>query len=208
MLERHLAWFRVDEGRWLGEWQGALPTPVVPPSVIGDARLRLLNEWLQHTQRGITPFASAYPMTAQAWDRDAWDDCPAGGAVCLDVTMYNWPVGDFYYALFDGVDRLLDFRDMRTFLQLNPALVAIDAHTKSPRPVRSTPTKLIADITGTPLEPWVDRLHGQLARRDGRLVFEPFLPGLPEAVVLSITDCNPHFGILRALDQAALPLAR
>jgi hypothetical protein len=81
----------------------------------------------------------------------------------------------------------------------------LDASAHSPRPVRSTPQKLVADVTGTPLEPWVDRLHGQLVRRDGRIVFEPFQPGLPEAVVLSITDRNPQLALFRRLERAAIP---
>ena len=203
---RHLAWFNVETGGWIGEWQGAVPAPVIPPALIGDARLMLLNEWLQQVQRGITPFASAYPPTAQAWDLDAWDDCPPGGAVCLDVTMYNWPVGDFYWAVFDGVDRLLDFREMRAWLELTPATAILDASVRSPRQVRSMPQKLVADVTGTPLEPWIDQLHGRLVRRDGRIVFEPFESGLPEAVVLSITDRNDDLALLRSLEREAVPL--
>ena len=195
MMDRHFAWFRMQDGQWIGEWTGHVPSPTVPASLIGDARLMLLNEWTQQTQRGITPFASAYETTAQAWDLDAWDDCPPGGAVCLDVTMYNWPVGDFVWAVFDGVDRLGDFREMRTYLQLTPATAMIDAVAKSPRPIRDKPTKLIADITGTSLEPFAERLMGRLVRRDGRIVFEPNQAELPEAVVLSITDRNPDLSI-------------
>lgn len=207
MTERHFAWFRQEDGRWIGEWQGRVPAPVVPPSLTGEARLMVLNEWLQQVQRGITPFASAYATSAQAWDLDAWDDCPPGGAVCLDVTMYNWPVGDFSWSVFDGVDRLLDFREMRTYLQLTPATATLDASLHSPRPVRSMPQKLVADVTGTPLAPWIDQLHGRLVRRDGRIVFEPFRPGLPEAVVLAITDRNDDLALLRGLERDAIPLS-
>ena len=206
MVERHFVWFTVHTGGWIGEWQGKVPAPIIPPALVGDARLSLLNEWLHQTQRGITPVASAYPMTAQAWNLDAWDDCPPGGAVCLDVTMYCWPVGDFYWAVFDGVDRLIDFREMRAYLQLTPATALLDASVRSPRPVRSTPQKLVADVTGTPLEPWIDRLHGRLVRRDGRIVFEPFRPGLPQAVILAITDQNEAMPALQLIDPAVLPL--
>ena len=209
MTECHLAWFRVDEGRWLGEWQGTLPAPVVPPHLIGDARLMLLNEWLQQTQRAISPFGSPYPMTAQCWDLDAWDDCPPGGAVCMDVSMYNWPVGDFQWAVFDGTDRLLDFREMRTYLELTPQTAMLDATAHSPRPIRATATKLIADVTGTPLEPWADRLHGRFVRRDGRIVFEPFAGAqLPEAIVLALCDRNPDiWPILDGVEREAIPIA-
>lgn len=205
MTDRHLAWFRVDDGFWLGEWAGRVPAPMVPPSVIGDARLMLLNEWVQQTQRLITPSGSPYEMRSQVWDRDAWDDCPAGGAVCLDVTLYGWPVGDFYWSVFDGVDRLLDFREMRAFLQLSTETLWLDANVRSPRPIRSTPAKVIGDVTGTPLAPWIGRLHGQFVKRDGRIVFQPnALDDLPEAIALSLTDRNPDLGMLTHVDAARL----
>ena len=154
MQERHFAWFIVETGAYIGEWQGRVPAPVVPQHLIGDARLMVLNEWQQQIQRGITPFASAWPTTAQAWNLDAWDDCPPGGAVCLDVTMYCWPVGDFQWAVFDGVDRLIDFREMRAYLEVTPQTAMRDASVRSPRQVFSTPQKLVVDVTGTPLDPF------------------------------------------------------
>lgn len=208
MIERHFAWFRQETGQWLGEWAGQVPAPVLPPSVIGDARLLLLNEWTQQTQSRITPTGSPYAMTAQAWDLDAWDDCPAGGAVCLDVTLYLRPVGDFFWAVFDGVDRLLDFRETRTFVQMSTETLCLDASVRSDRPVRSTAAKRVADVTGTPFEPWADRLRGSFVKRDGRIVFEPDAPGaLPEAVVVTLTDRNPDLALWAGLDAARLPLA-
>lgn len=206
MVERHFAWFRAETGAWIGEWRGRVPAPAIPPVAIGHARQMLLNDWTQQTQRLITPTRSPYEMQSQAWDLDAWDDCPAGGAVCLDVTMYGWPVGDFAWAIFDGVDRLLDFRQMRTCLQVTPATVTLDAVARSPRPIRSTADKLIGDITGTSLEPFADHLFGRFVRRQGRIVFEPSAGArLPEAVVLSLTDRNPDLGLLQGLEPAAIP---
>ena len=206
MVKRHFAWFNIETGAWIGEWLGAVPAPVIPPTVIGDARLMLLNEWTQQTQRGITPFASAYETTAQAWDLAAWDDCPTGGAVCLDVTMYSWPVGDFYWTVFDSVDQRIDFPEVRAYLELTPSTAMLDASVHSPRLVRSTPQKLIADVTGTPLEPWVDQLHGRLVRRDGRIMFDPFHPGLPEAIILAVTDRNDDLKMLKAVEPSLIPL--
>ena len=205
MVDRHFAWFRVDDGGWIGEWRGTVPAPVVPPAVIGDSRLMLLNTWTQQTQRGITPWASAYPTIAQAWNLDAWDDCPPGGAVCLDVTLYNWPVGDFQWACFDGVDRVLDFRELRTYLEITPQTAMLDASVRSPRQVFSTPQKLVADVTGTPLAPYVGHIYGRFARRDGRIVFLPG-PGcsLPEAIVRSLTDGNPALAVIDRLDRDRL----
>lgn len=204
---RHLAWFNTETGGWIGEWMGHLPAPVVPSTVTEEGRLQMLNAWLQDAQRLITPAGSPYAVTAQLWDLDAWDDCPDGAAVCLDTTRYGWPVGDFQWAVFDGWDRLLDFREMRAYLELTPATAMLDASVHGPRPVRSTPEKIVADVTGTPLEPWVDQLHGRLIRRDGRIVFEPFWPGVPEAVVLSITDRTLDLALLGGLEHAAIPLA-
>ena len=180
MVTRHFAWFRCETGAWIGEWQGRVPAPEIPPELIGDARQIVLNAWLQRIASVISPAiapahvsgagrvdlmpsghasvsgaqvandasalknASVYLGACHApivtldatWDLDAWDDCPPGGAVCLDVTLYCWPVGDFYWAVFDGVDQLLDFREMRAWLQLTLATAQIDASVRSPRLVR------------------------------------------------------------------------
>lgn len=192
LTERHFAWFNIETGAWIGEWAGRVPAPTIPVGITGTARIELLNAWVQRTQRAITPGGSCYHTVATVWNLDAWDDCPMGGAVCLDVTMYRWPVGDFFWSVFDGVDRIIDFRESRAFLQLSTDTLRLDASVRSARPVRSTRTRQIGDITGTPLEPWMDRLFGQFAKRDGRLVFEPLaLSQLPETVVLSLTDRNP-----------------
>ena len=192
---RHLVWFDVGTGAWIGEWCGRVPAPVIPAALIGDARLLLVNEWLQQTQRLITPSGSPYQVRAQAWDLDAWDDCPTGGAVCLDVTMYGWPVGDFVWAQFDGVDRILDFRESRRYLQLTPATLTLDANTESARPVRSLPEKCVLDITGTPLEPFYGRLFGRVVRRGGALALEG---GPPDA------GCSPL--VQHALEAARVDL--
>lgn len=207
MVLRHFIWFRVETSEWIGEWQGRVPEPQVPLSLIGEARLQVVNAWQQQIQRAITPSGSPYLMTAQAWDLDAWDDCPPGGAVCLDVTMYGWPVGDFQWACFDGVDRLLDFREMRAYLEVTPQTAQLDASVRSPRQVFSTPQKLVADVTGTPLEPFVEQLWGRFVRRDGRIVFEPVAGSqLPEAIVHSLTDRNPDLVLIGQLERERLPV--
>lgn len=190
MVTRHLAWFNVQTGAYIGEWQGLVPTPLLPPSLIGDARLMVLNEWLQQVQRVITPSGSPYPVTWQSWDLDAWDDCPDGGAVCLDVTMYQWPVGDFVWAQFDDVDRRLDFREMRKYLEITTSTLMLDANHASPRPVRSTPDKAVIDITGTPLGQLHGRLFGRLVKRDGTVRLEG----------------HPHIGVQRVLEAARVDL--
>lgn len=208
MTRRHFTWFNVEDGRWIGEWNGFVPAARVPHTLVGDGRTLALNEWVQQTQRLITPAGSPYRMSEQVWDMDAWDDCPAGGAVCLDVTKHDWPVGDFVWAVFEGVDRLLDFREMRTFIQVTPSTGFLDATAESGRPVRSKPSKLVADISGTSLQPFARLLTGgQFVRRDGRIVFRP-APGarLPEAVVLTLTDGNPDVAFVGDLERDAVAL--
>lgn len=206
--KRHLAWFNVHSGAWIGEWCGHVPSPHCPPSLIGEARRAVLQTWLQQLQRFITPGGAPYPTTASCWHITAWDECPAGGAVCLDVTMYRWPVGDFRWAVFDGIDRILDYREMRSYLQVTPATAQIDVNATSPRPIRSTSTKMVADITGTSLEPFVGQLFGQLMRQNGRLRFHPAQGfQLPDTVILSITDRNADLGELVQLEPEAIPLA-
>ena len=205
-VERHLAWLRVETGAWIGEWSGSLPFPVVPPFLVGDARMVLMNEWLHRAQRGITPYGSPHPVSEEAWDRDAWEDCPPGGAVCLDVTMYGWPVGDFRWSCFDGTDRVVDFRDVRTYLEVSTETAQLDINLRSARQCLPTPTKLIADVTGTPMADLFGRLHGQLVRRDGRFVFLPSFE-VPEAVVALLTDRNCDVeGITRTLDPERVPV--
>lgn len=206
-VERHLAWFRLDTGYWLGEWRGAVPAPTVPPELLGEARLQFLNAWLQRVQQFITPAGAPWDTQASVWNEAAWDDCPPGGAVCLDVSMYGWPVGDFRWAVFDGVDRLLDFRDQRTYLQLRPATARIDAHGRSPRPIRSTPDAVMADVTGTPLEPVAGHLLGQWRRHDGRLVWVPddAHATLPDPAMLSLAGPTPVLALLE--HYSAIPLA-
>lgn len=205
---RHLAWFLLETGQCLGEWSGRLPFPTVPIAG-GEARTLALNAWLHEAQRLITPNGSPYPMTAQAWNLKAWDACLPGEAVCLDVTQYQWPVGDFVWSVFDGVDRLLDLRDMRIFLQVVPQTGIIDCYGESGRPMRDTPTKLIADVTGTEFEPWAQQiLGGRFVRRDGRIVFDPREGSqIPEPVILALCDRNPDLALLHQLDPARIPLA-
>lgn len=195
-MVRHLAWFNAQTGDWIGEWQGLVPAPVVPPALLGEARLTLLNAWLHAVQARITPGGAAYPTHGELWNRDAWDDCPPGGAVCLDVTLYAWPVGDFIWARFDHVDRRLEFPEMRRYLQVAPDTCCLDANTESPRPVRSTRAKAVLDITGTPLEAFYGQLFGSLVRRRGELVLE------------SAHAAGGHVALVqRALEAAQIDLA-
>ena len=164
---RHFAWFHATAGHWIGEWRGRVPAPALPAGVIGEARLALLNAWQQKIQRAISPDGSPYAADAQAWNLDAWDNCAAGAAVCLDVTIYLWPVGDFQWARFDGVDRVLAFPEARDYLQIAANTLQLDVNSRSGRPIRSTAQKAVIDITGSPLAALHGRLFGRLIKRDG-----------------------------------------
>lgn len=205
---RHLAWFRVDSGAWLGEWIGRIPAPQIPPHLIGDARLMLLNEWQQQVQRYITPSGSPYEVREQRWDLDEWDACPNGGAACIDVTMYAYPLGDFRLARFDAISRTVDFPEQHAFLQLDTPTASIDAAGRSARQVLSKPGRLVADVAGTMFEPVVELLRGNVAKKDGRLVFNPLHPErLPSTIKQAIADPTDGLQTLKELDPAAVPEA-
>ena len=194
MVERHFAWFRLEDGQWLGEWQGHVPPPPAHLLMqVGDARMIGMNAWLQETQRFITPMGSPYDVREQCWDQDAWDDCPDGGAVCVDVTKFNWPVGDQYFHQWNTLDGGIEYPDMRHYIQLDRASKYIDANQSSSRFIRPTEQKALLDITGTALAPFHGSLHGQLTHENGRWL----LTGAPAHV----SD-----GIQHALDAGSVDI--
>lgn len=175
MVYRHLAFFNCESGDWIGEWAGHVPVPRLPPGVIGDARTLVLNAWIHEVQRLITPSGSPYELVAQEWDLAAWDECPRGGAVCLDVTHFSWPVSDQRWHRWVQADFALDWPDHRLFIKVERAALALDSNVASSRPVRSTPEQGVVDITGTRLEPFHGRIFGHLRRDDaGRIWLQPF----------------------------------
>jgi hypothetical protein len=169
MSLRHLAWFRIDDGQWLGEWRGDLaPPPVHLLMQGGDARRIGMNAWLHEIQRLITPLGSPYACVEQVWDLVAWDECPEGGAVCVDVSGYKWPVGDHRHHRWDAVEAGLDYPQMRLFIQVDRESHRIDANQCSSRPVRPSDTKAMLDVTGTALAPFHGSVTGHLSRAHGR----------------------------------------
>lgn len=164
---RHFAWFNAETGRWIGEWAGHVPAPRIAGRVTGERRHLLLNDWQQAVQRLITPAGSPYPAADEVWDERAYDDCPDGGAVCLDVTSFAWPVGDHIWHRFDAVSLGLVWGPDHRFIQIDVERMEVDVNSQSSRPVRSTPSKCVIDITGTPLEALHGHLFGRLTR-EGR----------------------------------------
>lgn len=93
---------------------------------------------------------------------------PEANEIGLDVTRFNWPVGDFQWSRFDIVDSALLVEEPHHFIQLERATSRIDAGSTSARPIRDSAKKAILEITGTPLEAIRDSLFGAVVRRDGR----------------------------------------
>jgi hypothetical protein len=169
---RHLTFFRAEDGQWLGEWQGEVPAPPINVlSLVGDQRTLALNAWLHETQQMITPSGSPYPMIDEAWDLDAWNDCPEHGAVCVDTSSYNWPVFHQRFHLWNAIDQGIEYPDSRHYLQIDTRRREIVANTTSSRPIRASvgnPDTTILDITGSSLQEFHGSLLGPLDRHGER----------------------------------------
>ena len=144
----HLVWFHDRHGHWLAEWAGYVPEPS------GGS---FDNEWLHHVQADISPDLTI----AAEIDADAWDACKAGGAVCLEVSKFAWPVGDQRYHRWNRLHRMIDWPDVSVhkYIEVDTQKRNIIANQSSHRPIRDAViNQRILDITGTPLA----RLHGSL----------------------------------------------
>jgi hypothetical protein len=158
-MYRHFAFFK--KGAYSREWEGQVPEQDIPDSLIGESRQQALNAWATEISH------------------------PQQGEIGLDVTHFGYPFGDFCWMTFDEVDRRLEWRIMHRYIQIDRSTWKIDANNESPRPVRSTPDKLVIDITGTVLEPYYGSLFGQLVKRDGGWHLASVQPdfSLPEAAL-------------------------
>ena len=193
-MTRHLTWWRVEDGQWLGEWKGHLPPP--PSHLLaqtGDARNIGLNAWLQDKQQMITPSGSPYDVSEQCWDITAWRDCPDGGAVCVDVSRFGWPVGDQYFHEWNTLDAGIEYPDERKYIQIDRATQSIDGNCRSSRFIRPTAEKAQLDITGTLLASFHGSITGKLSNENGRWM---------------LADAPAHIagGIQQALDDGAVDI--
>ena len=159
MVARHFAWFHRGTGAWLAEWAGEVPAPTIPVTAVGDLRHRLLNRW----QQTIAAQLADYPMVDALVHTDRWAACGAGEAVCLDVTPFQWPVGDHLWHVWDDAARALDWGPSHLFLEAETDTGRILANTASHRPIRAPEGRMILDITGTPLAAQHGHLFGTLA---------------------------------------------
>ena len=175
MTRVHLAWFRREDGQWLGEWAGQVPSP--PPQVLasaGEQRIIGMNTWLHDTQMLITPSGSAYMCESEVWDMTAWDECPDGGAVCAETSRFKWPVGDHRYHQWDALNNGLDWpKDQHYFIEVNHASRMITSNQSGSRPIVSPQTATVLDITGTPLRELHGQVFGTLSECNGRLLIDP-----------------------------------
>lgn len=175
MTERHFAFFRQGTGDYIREWKGPVDEPDIDPMLVGDAREVAMN----------------------AWTTDVLQ--PQPGEIGLDVTQFGYPVGDFCWMRFDEVDRLLDWPVSHKFIQIDRATMQIDTNSDSPRPIRSTPERIVIDITGTPLEPYYGSIFGRLVVRDGRWWLES-----REAHRLALTEAPIDLDISIPIQEAVL----
>lgn len=169
----HLAWFSRYTGCWIGEWCGYVPSPQITPTLSPAQHAHALQDWQQSIACRITPDGAPFDTLESAWDGDQWEECPSGGAVCLDVTRFGWPVGDHQWSVWNDAHRSLDWGDYHQFLQIGMATLRIEANQSSHRPIRGTAQHRVFDITGLPIAKFHGRLFGQFVWNGGRWHFIP-----------------------------------
>src|SRR3990167_7363653 len=145
-MYRHFAFFSQSDGSWIREWADDVPAPRIPAWVGGPIRLALLDRWATRVSQ------------------------PRPGELGLDVSQYAWPVGDFRWSRFDVVDRRLDLVEPHYWIEGDVVTRSLVANTQSARPVRSHDTRLLLDVTGTPLQPLHGQLFGAIEREGDHLV--------------------------------------
>jgi hypothetical protein len=193
----HLAWFHRDEGHWLGEWRGHVTPPTVPVTVSGDARTLVLSTWLHDLQRLVTAMmldGQAPGTLEEAWHLAAWRACPPGGAVCLDVTVFAWPVGDQVWNRWSDYDRRLDWGRPHTLVGVDLARPILGGWVHTTRPVQPVAGRAIVDITGTGVE---ERLLNAAPIREVRQ--------LPEAVEILQSVAAPVTGHVLGVRRRRAP---
>lgn len=146
---RHFAFFDQTTGAYRREWRGEVGEPSIDPSA--PDRQRQLDDWTTAVSQ------------------------PDPGEVGLDVTQFDYPVGDFCWMTFDAVDRRLDWPEMHTFVEIDLDTLEIVGNQQSPRPIRSHDRRLIVDITDSPLAAYYGRIFGRLVRRAGQWRLDPLV---------------------------------
>lgn len=168
-MRRHFAFFSQTDGAYIREAAGDVPEPRIPAWVNGSIRLALLDRWATKVSQ------------------------PRPGEIGLDVTQFDYPLGDFAWSSFDLVDRRLDWVEPHYWIEGDIAERRLVANTASPRPIRSHDTRLVLDVTGTPLQQHHGHLFGAVKRDGDCLVFEqdgrePLRIRLPEPRQLAAVE--------------------
>lgn len=201
----HVAWFSCITGRWIGEWSGYVPAPRPMPGLRGEAYLAFLDEWTQHViGRYVAPHYSNWPTVDQVWNRTAFEACPDDAAVCLDVSRFDWPVGDHIWHRFDYVRRELDWPQSsgHKFLEIDLRTLQVVAQQHSHRPVRDGVIgQKVFDLTGTAFEPLWGSIWGRFVRRGDLWGFEPTEQSMPTGAPLVLPQER------KALMEAAIDLS-
>ena len=152
-MRRHFAFFNQHDGSYSREWADDVPAPDVPAHVNGPVRLALIDQWTTHVSQ------------------------PRPGEIGLDVTQYEYPyhsigLGDFAWSTLDVVDRRLDFKTPHFWIEGDVVQRTLVANTQSPRQILSHGTRLLLDVTGTPLQAHHGQLFGGVSRDGDYLVFQ------------------------------------
>lgn len=179
---RHFAWFRRDTGRCMLEWAGYVERPDVD-QFSGD-REHALKVWQDHVTQHL-----AEEHRIESWVSPRYD--PLDGDVfyaCVDVTRFQWPVGDHRWHYWDDIDHRLDWpaASVRRFMEVRidepdidvvPIVGVLATH----RPLRdAVPGQRAFMLSGTPLEALMPRLPGmRFVRRGNRWTLEDPMRQLP-----------------------------
>jgi len=170
---RHFAYFRQADGSYLRE---QLVDVAGPPS------------WWARV-----------PAALRDWLFTRWSHLlarPAAGEVAIDVTQFDYPLGDFCWSVLrfgdgDNGKPLLDFPNERTFMQLDRRTAEVVGWWQSSRPCRSDAERLIIDVTGTPWES-VYGAFGQFAHLGPIYFFLPDRQRTPAQLAAAAESLSPY----------------
>lgn len=171
----HFAWFHRWRRHWLAEWAGFVPRPEIDPDLVGDAWLAAMNQWRRRVQDQLED----HSCLDHAIDLEAWAACLAEGpgrGVCVDVTRYGWPVGDYVWCRYNPVLHDIEWPEEHTFIEVRTDTLEVVANQRSHRPIRdAVPGQRVIDITHTPWARFYGSIFGRFVWREaeGRWGFEP-----------------------------------
>lgn len=174
MARRHFAYFAQADGSYLREQLADGPAAPAWYAWMAPAlRRQLVQRWAHRLAR------------------------PARGEVAIDVSSFDYPLGDFRWAVLrfgdgDGGRPLLDFPVVRTFMQIDRVSSQLVGWARSSRPIRSTANRVVLDVTGTTWEA-VYGVFGQFGRMPGGpYLFCPDRATSPAALASAAESLSPY----------------